>query len=69
LKKLGQPVPPSNLVSLRMSGALVMGSTKVPGRFSSRCEPVKGRPVPDSKAILRCSGVSRRNPSHFQKRV
>jgi hypothetical protein len=33
LKKLGQPVPLSNLVSLRNSGAPLMGSTKVPGRF------------------------------------
>jgi len=41
LKKLGQPVPLSNLASLRNRGAPVMGSTKVPGRFSSRWAPVK----------------------------
>ena len=39
-------------------GAPVMGSTKVPGRFSSRCDPVPGRSVPCSKAIFCCSGVS-----------
>ena len=43
LEKLGQPVPLSNLLVLRKSGVPVMGSTKVPGRFSSRCDPVPAR--------------------------
>jgi len=39
------------------------GSTKVPGRFSSRWEPVKAGSVPCLKAIRCCSGVSRLKPS------
>ena len=65
-KKLGQPLPLSNLLSVRNNATPLTGSTKVPGRFSSRCEPVNGRSVPCSKAIRRCSGVSSGPPSQRQ---
>ena len=45
-KKLGQPQPLSNFVSLRKSGAPLSGSTKRPARFSPRCAPLKGRSPP-----------------------
>src|SRR5256885_3298276 len=59
-KKLGQPVPLSNLVEASNSSAPQPAHWNSPGRFSvfSGLEP--GRSVPCSTRTLCCSGVSGR---------
>ena len=66
-KKLGQPQPLSNFVSLWKSGAPDTGSTKVPQRFSLRCSLENGGSVPCSNAMCCCTEDKTYRPSHRQK--
>ena len=57
-KKLGQPVPDSNLASERNNSLPHPAQRYVPFRCSSHRAPVKGRSVPFSRRTRYCSGVS-----------
>src|SRR6185503_13109973 len=58
LKKLGHPVPLSNLVSAENSGCPQPAHANIPSRFSTLCGLEPGGSVPCSRRTLYCWGVS-----------
>ena len=61
-KKLGQPVPDSNLVSDENSGASQQTHTYVPSSWQSQYSPVKARSVPALRAHLELRRGEARTP-------
>src|SRR5678810_669659 len=55
-KKLGHPVPDSNLVSEENNGAPQQTHSYVPSLWQSQYSPEKARSVPALRATWNCSG-------------